>query len=227
MPTRNFTLAPGEFYHLYNRGTDKRKIFNNKKDYARFLALLYLCNRTTPADLKFQGRNLEEIVQKEAGKDPDKLIDICAFCLMPNHFHLLVREKTDNGISKFMQKLTTGYTMYFNKQYERTGGLFQGSFKSTHADNDPYLSYLISYIHLNPVKLIDPKWKESGIKDRGRAENFLRDYQFSSYKDYLEGGRVEEKIINKTALPEYFQTPKEFQNIVTEWLSSKPKFYKV
>ena len=91
---------------------------------------------------------------------------------MPNHFHILVKEKIENGISKFMGKLTTGYSMYFNKRYDRTGSLFQGVFKSVHADSDEYLKYLFAYIHLNPIKLINPEWKENGIKDKNRANAF-------------------------------------------------------
>lgn len=142
---------------------------------------------------------------------------------MPNHFHLIARENDDRGISKFMQKLTTGYTMYFNKVNNRTGTLFQGKFKAEHADTDNYLSYLMPYIHLNPVKLIEPKWKETGIKDKSWAEIFLNNYKYSSYLDYTkEVTRPESKILNKKALPEYYELPKDFQSSVTEWLSQKP-----
>jgi putative transposase len=157
---RSFHFAPREFYHLYNRGTEKRKIFLCRADYARFLALLYLANQETPTVLKIQGRTLEELVEERSGTP---LVEIATYCLMPNHFHLLVRGVEEGGVGKFMQKLTTGYTMYFNKKNERTGTLFQGRYKATHVADDRYLRYLISYIHLNPIKLIEPKWKETGI----------------------------------------------------------------
>jgi putative transposase len=102
-------LAPGSFYHVYNRGTEKRKIFLVEKDYSRFLASLFLCNSKNPADLKLQGSTLYELLSNNRG---ETLVDICAYCLMPNHFHLLLHEKTEGGISKFMQKLQTAYTMY-------------------------------------------------------------------------------------------------------------------
>src|SRR3989338_5483185 len=100
---------------------------------------------------------------------------------MPNHFHLLLKEIEMGGISQFMGKLSTAYSMYFNKKYERTGSLFEGRFKSSRIANDNYLHYLFAYIHLNPIKLIEPMWKEKGINDFARAKEFLGRYNYSSY----------------------------------------------
>lgn len=140
---------------------------------------------------------------------------------MPNHFHLLVREKEEQGVSRFMQKLMTGYTMYFNKRHERSGALFQGKFKATHANEDRYLKYLISYIHLNPVKLIEPRWKECGIRNRNVAKKYLNEYRDSSYLDYIGTPRTESKILMKEALSEYFDAVRDFETEVTDWLSYK------
>lgn len=214
--TRTLTFASGEFYHIYNRGTDKRNVFTSRSDRDRFLALLYLANQNGPTDLKLQGRTLLEIVEE---RDGTPLVEIAAYCLMPNHFHLLIRELEEGGISKFMQKLTTGYTMYFNKWHERNGSLFQGKFKATHVADDRYLRYLISYIHLNPIKLIEPKWKEIGIADKTRAEQYLESYTPSSYLDYLGKQRIEGMILVREALPEYFSSGADFKTFVTEWLS--------
>ena len=213
---RTFTFAPGEFYHIYNRGTEKRNIFMSRSDRDRFLSLLYLANQKDPADLKLQGSTLSEIAEERTGSP---LVEIVAYCLMPNHFHLLIREIEEGGISKFMQKITTGYTMYFNRKYERSGSLFQGRFKATHVADDRYLRYLISYIHLNPIKLIEPKWKETGIADKVRAERYLEDYTQSSYLDYLGRERPEGMILTREALPEYFSSGTDFKAFVTEWLT--------
>lgn len=221
---RSFHFAPREFYHLYNRGTEKRKIFLCRADYARFLALLYLANQETPTVLKIQGRTLEELVEERSGTP---LVEIATYCLMPNHFHLLVRGVEEGGVGKFMQKLTTGYTMYFNKKNERTGTLFQGRYKATHVADDRYLRYLISYIHLNPIKLIEPKWKETGISDQARAERYLEQYAPSSYQDYLGEERLEGKILSRETLPEYFSSGADFKSFVTEWLTYGPEFSKV
>ncbi|MBU6388767.1 transposase [Patescibacteria group bacterium] len=218
--SRNISLAPDEFYHLYNRGTEKRDIFLTEADRERFLALLYFSNAEESVHIsniqKYQGRTLIELLSTiDQG---ETLIDICAYCLMPNHFHLLVREKKDGGISRFMQKLMTGYTMYFNKRYERSGALFQGKYKAAHAGDDRYLKYLVSYIHLNPVKLIEPRWKETGIRDRKTAKKFLHAYRYSSYPDYLKLQRGEEKIIIKDALPDYFSDARDFEDDIADWL---------
>ncbi|KKW39837.1 hypothetical protein A3I46_01060 [Candidatus Kaiserbacteria bacterium RIFCSPLOWO2_02_FULL_54_13] len=213
--SRTFSFIPGEFYHVYNRGTDKRKIFMSLSERDRFLALLYLANQDDPVDLKLQGSTLLEIEERTG----EPIVEIVAYCLMPNHFHLLLREHEEDGISKFMQKLTTGYTMYFNKRHERNGSLFQGRFKATHAANDRYLRYLISYIHLNPIKLIEPKWKEVGIINKVRAERFLETFVYSSYLDYLGKKRMEEMLLAHEALPEYFSSGADFKTFVTEWLT--------
>ncbi|OGN29484.1 MAG: hypothetical protein A3A33_03570 [Candidatus Yanofskybacteria bacterium RIFCSPLOWO2_01_FULL_49_25] len=220
--SRNVVFAPDEFYHLYNRGTEKRNVFGTKADYERFLALLYLSNGTSAIhidNLRQQikrGRTLLEIM-KEFDREKS-LVDIGAYCLMPNHFHLLVQEKSEGGISKFMQKLLTAYTMYFNTSRVRTGALFQGKFKATHATDDKYLAYLISYIHLNPVKLIEPKWKETGIAHRTRALSYLEKYQYSSFPDYIGQVRPQQAIINKSALPPYCESLLDFKKAVREWL---------
>jgi len=215
--SRNFTFSIDEYYHLYNRGTDKRVIFIENGDYLRFLALLYLCNtveaihrsdflHTTFIELMLVQRN-------------ETLVDIGAYCLMPNHFHILVHEKVENGISLFMQKVSTAYTMYFNKKYKRSGALFEGRFRAKHIDNDPYLKYMFSYIHLNPVKLIDSEWKENGIKDRIRAREYLDTFKYSSYLDYLlKDTRPQESILYKEGFPNYFNTA-TFDQEVNEWLS--------
>ncbi|MBI2673760.1 MAG: transposase [Candidatus Zambryskibacteria bacterium] len=216
--TRNVTFAPGEFYHLYNRGTEKRKIFLNRQDYERFLSLLYLANGMARVDIKRQGSTLSELLTQDRD---EKLVDICAYCLMPNHFHLIVRETKDYGISKFMQKLITGYTMYFNKAHERNGALLQGKFKSEHANSDRYLNYLIAYLHLNPIKLFDPTWKEHGIKDQERAEKFLDDYVYSSFLDYSGYDRLEKSILSLDALPAYTSIPKDFRSSITEWFDGQ------
>ncbi len=212
--TRKFNFSIGEFYHVYNRGTDKRIIFLDKSDYERFTKLLYLCNsnksivfRDIPIGLTYEHQREETIV------------DIGAYCLMPNHFHILLHEKIEGGISLFMQKLSTAYTMYFNTKYERFGALLAGTFKATHADTDEYLKYLLSYIHLNPVKIIDSQWKENGISNRKKAEKYLAGYPYSSYLDYMGNERDEGKILSKDAFPKYFSGFKEFKQFTNEWLS--------
>ena len=138
---------------------------------------------------------------------------------MPNHFHILVKEIVENGLSKYMEKLTTGYSMYFNKKYERVGPLFQGRFKGEHVDNDEYLKYLYAYIHLNPMKIIEPNWKEIGIKDKKRALKYISQYYYSSYGDYYGIKREEGAILSKNEFPLYFSKNHNFKLYINDWLT--------
>jgi len=221
---RKFEFSIGEFYHVYNRGTEKRLIFSDGNDYNRFITLLYLCNSSKPVNINNYFREglsfTELIVNVDTG---DSIVDIGAYCLMPNHFHLLLKEKTENGISQFMKKLLTAYSMYFNKKHKRTGRLFEGPFLAKHLDTDNYLKYIISYIHLNPIKLIDSSWKERGIIDYLRAKQHLADYLYSSYLDYIGKHRKEGKILAREKFPEYFRNFKDFDQFINEWLSHPAK----
>ena len=158
---RKFAFALDEHYHIYNRGTDRRLIFLDDADYAHFLKLLYLCNGTKRVELRLLPKGKSPFESNRG----ETLVDIGCYCLMPNHFHLLLHEKVEGGVSKFMLKLITAYVMYFNRKYARSGGLFEDSFKATRANDDRYLEYLFAYIHLHPIKLIEPRWKEAGISD--------------------------------------------------------------
>ncbi|MEK7118799.1 MAG: transposase, partial [Patescibacteria group bacterium] len=126
---RNYTFAIGEYYHLYNRGNDRRVIFKDNRDRNRFIALLYLCNgRSNAVDMNLyfeSGLKFFDLLNKDIG---DPLVAVGAYCLMPNHFHLLVKQTTNNGISVFMKKIGTAYSMYFNKRHLRTGSLYEGSY---------------------------------------------------------------------------------------------------
>lgn len=213
---RRITFAPGEYYHVYNRGVEKRDIFRSEADRLRFQKLLYIANGNNPVVYKLvQGRTLELIDRGEP------LVAIGAYCLMPNHFHVLLKEVRDGGLSEFLKKLTTGYSMYFNKTHERVGPLFQSRFKAEHVDNDEYLKYLYSYIHLNPVKLIDPEWKEKGIRDIKKAKKYLEGYHYSSYEDYATGGREESAILSPKEFPDYFEKQGDFAEFVEEWMRYK------
>jgi len=206
MALRKISFASGEYYHLYNRGTEKRIIFCDKKDYQYFLFLMYICNTTKSIELRKIGKNFD---RKET------LVDTGAYCLMPNHFHILVREKANAGISKYMLKLMTAYSMYFNKKYKRTGKLYEGVFKSIHVGNDNYLKYLYSYIHLNPAKLIEKNWKENKNRDAVNLLNYVFDYPYSSLKEYLDNDL---KIINPSQFPNYFLKPTDHKKELFGWL---------
>ncbi|HEY4494269.1 MAG TPA: transposase [Candidatus Paceibacterota bacterium] len=215
MSLRKKPFVLGEYYHIYNRGNSKQKIFHDQEDYFRFISLLYACNSGN--DFRIYALNSgESPYDFERGT---LLVSIGAYCLMPNHFHILITQTDKGDISKFMQKLTTAYVMYYNKKYERTGGLFEGRFKAEHLDSDIYLKYIFSYIHLNPIKLIDEDWKENGIKNKKNVLEYLSNYKYSSYIDYIGKERIQNKILNRKAFPDYFSTPREFLREIFEWIS--------
>lgn len=162
----------------------------DKDDYSRFIFIMELFNKQ---DHGFNvTRNLSlGYANKTKSK---KLVKIETFSLMPNHYHLMLEEIVEGGISKFLQKVMTGYAMYFNKKYNRTGTLFQGKPKSKHVDTDSYYMQLKAYIDLNPVELFDKGWKENArVTSIEKTLNFLKEYKwgnckdFSVYKKYLEG----------------------------------------
>ncbi|MBI1974260.1 MAG: transposase [Candidatus Zambryskibacteria bacterium] len=214
MSLRKIPFVPDEYYHIYSRGSDKRKIFHDNSDYNRFLNILYLSN----SDINFRFDRIEDVYSTERGQ---RLVSIGAYCLMPNHVHILIKQVAENGISRFMHKLLTAYSMYYNTKYERTGGLLEGKFKAELLDSDNYLKYLFSYIHLNPVKLIEPKWKESGIRNRNKAIDFLNKYRYSSYQDFMRIDRKEKAILNLEDFPEYFPTKEKFQEEIFDWIDYK------
>jgi len=157
MPRREHTFFQGSYWHVYCRGNEKKNVFMGQGDYKHFL------------DKMKEYRNTHNI-------------SIICYCLMPNHFHLLLRQNGDESISKFMHHLSVSYSMYFNRRYDRIGHLFQGRFKAKLITINEYLLHVSRYIHLNPLKL---------ICDTATLE----DYPWSSYSEYI--GRNAEKICDK------------------------------
>ncbi len=211
---RKHILSEGEYYHLYNRGVEKRDIFLTQEDRKRFKRLLYVANGTESFIFRdIEGKSLKEIDRGEP------LVAIAAWVLMPNHFHILVKEITEGGTAMFMRKLCTGYSSYFNKRHDRVGPLFQGRYKSQHVVSDNHLKYLFAYIHLNPLKLLDPSWKERGNINVTKAKKYISAYEYSSHLSYVEAGREESILLSKTEFPEYFSEKKDFEDFHTDFIS--------
>jgi len=215
MSIRKTPFVPGEYYHIYNRGNSKQRIFQSRNDYKRFIDLLYGTNTNQKFNY-FDTNKAGGIFENEIC---DKLVSIGAYCLMPNHFHILTTPLSEDGLSRFMQKLSTAYSMYFNETHKRTGGLFEGKFKSQHLETDRQLKYLFSYIHLNPIKLIDRKWKENGITDLKKSLEYLNTYSYSSFLDYIGEVRKEKAILNLADFPNYFPSENHFKREIIDWLS--------
>ena len=175
-------FATGEIYHIFNRGVEKRHIFSNQSDYFRFIHDMFEFNDENPAinlGYYFDSYGKRPFAGNLAKSDFAKLqmprkmlVEIFCFCLMPNHYHFIIRQLADNGITEFMRKIGTGYTNYFNTKYQRVGPLFQGKFKAVHIFNQAHLLYLPHYIHLNPLDTSFPEWREKKYQMSERRCNF-------------------------------------------------------
>lgn len=228
---RNIQFSPGYFYHIYNRGTDQRDIFLSDADRWRFLQGLFLFNdEKTVANLLFQLEKekkalnfniIREFLAKE-NYERKPLVKIFLDCLKPNHFHLLLEEISNGGISRFMHKIGAGYTCYFNRKYQRSGHLFQGAFRAVKVENDDQFRYLAAYINvINPVQEIESGIKNEGVSDIGKALKFAEEYPWSTHREYL--GLRESIIIDKNAVETMFSSPQDYQKFISDILEGKKK----
>jgi putative transposase len=226
---RKQPLVVGKIYHIYNRGVAKGIICKEEADFWRFLQGLVLFNdKKTAANILWQlqktrGRLTLNILKNylaEQGEERESLVRIIAYSIMDNHFHLLIEEIQEGGITKFMQKLGRGYAGYFNNKYERVGGLFQGRFKNALVENEQYLLYLLVYINvLNPAGLIESNWKEKGLRDIKKVLKFAAEYSWSSHQDYI--GTRKSLIIDRKNLNEILPLPQEYVDLVDNVLMEK------
>jgi putative transposase len=214
---RDAPFAINEAYHVYNRGAHKQDIFTDSSDYQRFLFLLFIMNDTKGVriDRILSGRGLSSSVFVEE-KPTKSLVDILSYALMPNHFHIVVRQKTEQGVSKFFKKVLTGYSMYFNTKYEHSGVLFQGPFKSRYIDNEAYFRWIFSYVHLNPLSIWESGWEEGGIKDIEGAKKFMNSYEYSSYLDYAGVKRPESEILSTIDIPDFLNKQNDFEDLLRQ-----------
>lgn len=204
--------------HVLNRGVDKRDIFLEKRDYLRFIYNLYVLNdedRLETVSHTFK-RSLTgfDIASRKSRK---LLVDIFAFCLMPNHYHILIAPRAENGVPMFMRKLNMAYAKYFNKKYERVGTLFQSRYKSVPVENDAHFDHLPFYIHFNPLDLSYPEWRENKISNPEGALEFLKSYRWSSHLDYL-GTKNFPLILNASLLNDVFNGSKGYEDSIREYL---------
>ena len=191
MSSRKVNLVQGEHYHVYNRGVDKRKIFSDKSDLIRFFQSMREFNTENPIGSLYEN----QFVKKKLGDSSSKLVQFVAYCLNPNHYHFILTPLVDKGIEKFMQRLGTGYTMYFNEKDKRSGSLFQGKFKSKHIHSNEYLLRVSAYVNLNNCgkngvtkkSLNTSSWAEyTQVSNTNFCEKSIVLSQFKSKKEYKE-----------------------------------------
>lgn len=167
---KNPSFITNSYYHIYNRGVEKRSIFMDRWDYLRFLETIDFYRRS-PQPMKLSDYR-RGIVKFKKADSQSETVKIFSFCLMPNHFHILIQQLSDKGVTELLRKISDSYTRYFNTKYDRVGPLFQGSFKAKYIENDEYLLQVSKYIHRNPFPL--KMWE-------GRV------YPYSSYWNYVSG----------------------------------------
>ena len=217
---RKTEFANNEYYHIYNRGVDKREVFCEEGDYLRFLNNVREFNNNSTYEQRtfiknrIKHRNSEREEGKELSSEASelssfpsslseflssfpKLVEIICYCLNPNHYHFILKQIAENGVSKFMHKLDTGYTNYFNIKYDRSGSLFQGPFKAKHIDTNEYLLWLSGYVNGN-----------AEIHKIAKAEN----YKWRSYQDYL--GKRNGTLCNKEIILSQFKDIEEYKEYV-------------
>ncbi len=195
MSIRKTNLVEGEYYHIYNRGVEKRNIFTDKRDLNRFIQSIEEFNTKDPIGSLYQN----SFVKDKLGGKASKLVKFVAYCVNPNHYHFIITPLVEKGIEKFMQKLGTGYTMYFNNKQKRTGVLFQGKFKSKHVDSNEYLLKLSSYVNLN------------NYDKNGKVKKQL---SISSWEEYIKDSNS--NFCNKSIILEQFNSKREYEKFALE-----------
>lgn len=196
MPYRIVPLVSDHYYHVYNRGVEKRKIFSKPYDEERFVQMLLYYQRQgpKPSFSAHKSSQVENLIARP------KIVEIICYSLMPNHFHFLLKQVADNGISEFIGKLTNSYTKYFNTKYDRVGPLLQGPFKAKLIETDEQLLHMSRYIHLNALMA-------SLVKS-------LEDYQYSSYREYI--GLSKEVTCFKDPILGFFHDPTDYHTFVND-----------
>lgn len=205
MPLRITPLVNGEYYHVYNRGVALQPTYSSKKDYDRFI---FSISYYRFSNIPFRLSRLLQISEDErksiiAGlkAENNRTVDLIAFCLMPNHFHILLQQKSEGGISKFMKQVTDSYTRYFNTKHDRVGPLFQGAFKAVRVEDDEQLVHLSRYIHLNPL-----------VSYVVREVDFT-DYFWSSLRDYISS---DSQLVSPEIVLNNFKSPQDYLKFVMD-----------
>lgn len=209
MPHRKILIATNQIYHVFNRGVAHIPIFTDTRDYRRFLQTAQYYN-DSQEKLKFSHSSLLKVLPEESIKK-SKIVDILAFCLMPNHFHFMLKQLTDSGITRFITQLSNSYSHYFNTKHDRSGPLFNGPYKAVLVNTDEQLIHLSRYIHLNPIAA-------NLVKN-------LESYQWSSYQEYLEPSG--EKLASPELVLEFFKSGESYKQFLLDQVEYAKELEKI
>lgn len=216
---RDFEFQTGDYCHVFNRGAGKQPIFYDQYDFRRFYQSLFLFNSTK---FKNPGGNTEmrdEILLQMIDKtevDRDPFVEIISYCLLSNHFHLLLKQKRPEGIPIFLHKLSMGYSKYFNLRHKRTGTLYEGTYKAILIEKEEHLERLPRYIHLNALDTTSIDWRTSPINNWGQIKKILNSYPWSSHHVYA-GNEEPLRVISKDKVRILFPEPKQYWEYIKNW----------
>lgn len=204
-------LATGEFFHIYNRGVDKRVVFLHRDDVQRFLQSMDVFNAVEPIGSIYEHSFSKHPLGRRTSKSQkiQPLVHVIAYCLNPNHFHFILEQRAHGGISEFMKRLGGGYTKYFNNKYKRSGALFQGKYKAVHIDSNEYLLYVSAYVNLNDK-----------VHQLGRRTSKLvkSASSFDQYVNHDRRGAVGVTVQNGDVILEQFKNRNEYATYAEEAL---------
>ena len=211
-----------DLFHVLNRGVEKRTIFLDDRDRFRFIHNLFEFNDQNRVEArnifnKSAKTNFSDIGCQKVRRPRKLLVDIHAFCLMPSHYHLLLSERVEHGIPLFMKKINMGYAKYFNERNQRTGALFQGRYRSVAVKREAHFIYLPYYIHLNPLDMEAPTWREGKINNPEKTIKFLENYRWSSYLDYV-GKKNFPSVTNRSFLSKVLSGADNYKKETMDWV---------
>jgi len=232
MPYRKEPFENNEIYHITTRRIGDELLFKDTNDYYRGVFSIYEFNNSNPVEIRKRREARARLRKEQSNGDPtsatleedkrNKFVEILVFSQMPNHIHLLLRQIQDNGISKFMQKFGTGYASYFKEKHEqkRKEYFFQRRFSSVPIKTEDQLRTVFVYIHTNPISLCEPNWKDKGIAEPEKVIEFLENYKWSSYLDYI-GKRNFPSVTEREFLSEIMGGEESCRKSIEEWVRYK------
>jgi putative transposase len=226
-------LINNEIYHIVSRTVGDTEIFIKEDDFYRGIFSIYEFNNSKPVEI-WQRRRARNIFKKQNVGRPtshiseypderERFVDVLAFSFMPNHLHLILKQLKDGGITEFMKKVNGGYAKYFNKKYQRMGHLFN-KFRAIHIKDDNQLRNVFIYVHANLISLIEPGWKEKGIKNADKVIEFLENNKHHSYMDYLNKKSFP-SVTQREFLLEFMGGPEGCKVGIDNWIKYKKSFY--